>query len=196
VAVGSTSHETFAALAIEYCGLIETYEVLSPEQILHEGHRLIPQLYVAALGLPDVATDTGGYGTEEDEPEDGDDDLQTPPAYTEDPNTISTEAWMALWRAIGAKLGDRKFYREMFAPYDLAEEEPVVGDLADDFADIYRDLLRGLSKWRANDPDGAAWEWQFHFAVHWGDHATSAMRALHALAFDYALGPPPLRSDV
>ena len=36
------------------------------------------------------------------------------------------------------------YYSEVFNPIPVPAEEPVVGDLADDIADIYGDIERGL----------------------------------------------------
>jgi hypothetical protein len=190
--------ERFAQLAAAYCVLIERASELPADTILHEAHWRLPELYSAALRLPDVWTlklDASESEEADDEEAEAEGPAEGVGAYTPDPDTISTEEWMRLWRALGAQLGDRTHYREMFAPYDFEDAEPVVGDLADDLADIYRDLLRGLAKWRRGEAEEAAWVWQFHFAAHWGEHTTSALRALHALAFDHDFGPPPLPSD-
>lgn len=69
-------------------------------------------------------------------------------------------------------------YSEIFSPHVL-QDEPVVGDLADDLVDIYRDLARGLQLHAAGLVDDALWEWGFNFQIHWGEHASSAIRALH-----------------
>lgn len=187
-----SSVEVFARLAADYCAFIENWEARSPEAILHEAHWRLPELYSAALRLPDVArVHLEGEAAEDDE-----EDLQEPVLpQSSETDALSAEEWMNRWRALGKHLGDRKFYREMFDPYDPSETEPVVGDLADDLLDVYRDLRRGSRLWDRGHHDQAAWEWQFHFAVHWGEHATSAIRALYALAFNRDLGPPPISSD-
>ncbi|WP_124542756.1 DUF5063 domain-containing protein [Piscinibacter terrae] len=69
-------------------------------------------------------------------------------------------------------------YSEIFSPL-VPQDEPVVGDLADDLVDIYRHLARGLQLHAAGLVDDALWEWGFNFQVHWGEHASSAIRALH-----------------
>lgn len=69
-------------------------------------------------------------------------------------------------------------YSEIFSPL-VPPEEPVVGDLADDLTDIYRDLAVGLHLHEGGDIDDALWEWGFKFQIHWGKHASSAIRALH-----------------
>jgi hypothetical protein len=74
---------------------------------------------------------------------------------------------------------DKDFYWEVFDPYDHDDNQPVAGSLADDALDVYRDIRRGLALWDASRTRNAIWEWRFHFDVHWGDHATDALRALH-----------------
>lgn len=69
-------------------------------------------------------------------------------------------------------------YSEIFSPL-VPQEEPVVGDLADDLVDIYRDLAMGLELYECGKIDDALWEWGFKFQAHWGEHASSAIRALH-----------------
>ena len=70
-------------------------------------------------------------------------------------------------------------YSEIFGPLVLPPEEPVVGDLADDLVDIYRDVLAGLSLYEVGSVEDAIWHWGFNFQIHWGEHASSAIRALH-----------------
>jgi hypothetical protein len=101
-------------------------------------------------------------------------------------------SWRELRDQLQADLGARDYYVEMFAPYELAGQEPVVGSLSDDLADIYADLIRGILAWEAGDPTAAVWAWGFHFGHHWGEHATGALRALHALRDGYEYGEPDL----
>ena len=57
--------------------------------------------------------------------------------------------------------------------------ESIVGVLADDLADIFGEVDRGLRWLEAGHPAEAVWEWGFGVVCHWGKHATSAVRALH-----------------
>jgi hypothetical protein len=68
-------------------------------------------------------------------------------------------------------------YWEVFDPFEC--NEPVAGSLSDDILDMDRDVSRGLALWDAGAEDAAVWEWRFSFEVHWGVHATSALRAIH-----------------
>ncbi len=75
-------------------------------------------------------------------------------------------------------------YSEIFSPH-VPQEEPMVGDLADDLVEMYRDLAVGLHLHDAGFVDDALWQWGFGFQTHWGEHASSAIRALHCyLAFE------------
>ncbi len=70
-------------------------------------------------------------------------------------------------------------YTEIFNPLSEPPESPVVGSLSDDLADIYGDVATGLRAYESGDRAGAVWEWSFNLQFHWGEHATSAIRALH-----------------
>ena len=70
-------------------------------------------------------------------------------------------------------------YGEIFSPLLMPPEPPVVGDLADDLVDTYRDVALGQSLYDAGRCDDAIWQWGSSFQTHWGQHTASAIRALH-----------------
>ena len=72
-----------------------------------------------------------------------------------------------------------QYYSVVFDPLEVPPSEAVVGDLADDLADIYRDLDYGHKLYEAGEHAEAAWQWRFSFN-HWGRHAMEGMRAIHA----------------
>jgi hypothetical protein len=197
--------ERFAVLAADYCDLLDVAETMSPVMLLHEVHRRLPLLYAAALQLPDVTLDTEGPPDfrDTDELEDDDDSDLAVTEPDENVGLISPEEWMRRFRALAKYIGKRNNYRSVFAPYELDNAASGFGNLADDLMDIYRDLQSGLLKWQRGERTEAAWEWQFHFGIHWGEHAISALRALYELSFSILLepplgpplGPPPVRSD-
>ena len=162
----------FRELAERYCLLIEHRDERTIEEFLRQMHVLLPELYAAALSLPNVE-ESGRPAPEE---------------------RVGVDVWRKLYDALGARLGGRNYYSEMFAPFDFSETAPVTGSLADDLVDIYLDLSRGLRLWRAGREHDAVWEWQFHFQFHWGEHATGALRALHALAYDHDWAEPNTES--
>lgn len=71
-------------------------------------------------------------------------------------------------------------YWEMYAPNTATPEEPAAGSLRDDIQDIYDDVARGLDLFDAGNRADALFEWGFGFRIHWGEHATGALHALHA----------------
>jgi hypothetical protein len=78
--------------------------------------------------------------------------------------------------------GDRDHYREVFDAYSA--DNALVGSLSDDMGDIYNELADGLAVFdgaRAARKTDATWAWRFGFHIHWGEHATSALRALYWL---------------
>ena len=78
-----------------------------------------------------------------------------------------------------------QYYSELFDPLPVpATEEAVIGDLADDIADIFSDVLKGLRYFDEGRMPDAAWEWAFGFQTHWGRHASGAIRTLHAYLAD------------
>lgn len=71
------------------------------------------------------------------------------------------------------------YYNAIVNPLVEPPETPVVMDLADDIADIYRDLSEGLALFDNGHTAAAQWELAFSFHGHWGRHAASAISALH-----------------
>ena len=71
------------------------------------------------------------------------------------------------------------FYRVVFDPHDLeADDEPVMGLLADDLADIYRDLAEGLDQARQGNLEAACFDWALGYRTHWARHAVHALTAI------------------
>lgn len=89
---------------------------------------------------------------------------------------IPDEEYQRIYKRLGAL--PFNYYSECFNPLAVPPEEPVVADLADDLADIWRDVRGGLLLYESGSPEGAAWYWSNHFSFHWGHHATAALYAL------------------
>ncbi len=107
---------------------------------------------------------------------------------------VSDEAWKAMYNALCSVLSEHAFYWAYFDPSEPkdSDDEVVVGDLADDLADIYRDLKPGVRAWesdRVRFATNILLQWREpSFSSHWGVHAVSAMRALHPLVYLRGLG--------
>jgi hypothetical protein len=93
------------------------------------------------------------------------------------------------WKSVAERFIPHAGYWMVFNPTDHESTEPVAGNLGDDVADIYMDVIRGLRAWNSKDPsrlDLAVWEWQFHFRIHWGYHALGALNTLHWIISEQA----------
>lgn len=129
----------------------------SGAKAVHDGLVRLTRLYIAALEMPTRQPTT-------DEP-----DLEH--------LNVSDDEWKAVL-AHAARLGF-DFYGSIFDPIPVPPQEPCVGSLADDIADIYRDVVTGLRMHRAGHSQEALHHWGFLFLHHWGNHATGAIRAMH-----------------
>jgi hypothetical protein len=174
--------EAFAPLARAFCQHLDDLSALVPEAFLGSAHVLLPQLYAAALALPPTGV-LFDPGTDEE-----DDDA--PLAHEPDLDRGSHEEWTARFHVLQGLIGDHDFYREIFDPYAPHSDTEVMGSLADDLLDIYRDLRSGLRKWDRGETGEALWEWRFNFEIHWGEHVTGALRALHVRASTHNLPWP------
>jgi Domain of unknown function (DUF5063) len=144
--------------AERYCSLIANAESLDRDEFVTAITRSLADLVSAALQLHVVVP------TDTDLPE-GPSDAQWRERYVAVEGVLSD--WCDYWTTMGA-FGD-------------AAAEAVNLPLADDLADIWRDLKPGLMGLEtAADPNDVIWHWRFTFFAHWGTHAVEAMRALHA----------------
>jgi Domain of unknown function (DUF5063) len=97
--------------------------------------------------------------------------------------------WKALYNRLSTLLREKRWYGYIDFETQLAHQaqEQLYGDLADDLADIYRDVKPGLRRWNITADEylgDIVWDWQFHFTSHWGeDHAVAALGYLHHLVF-------------
>ena len=100
---------------------------------------------------------------------------------------ISHEEWNQHFLRIGKRL-PFGYYKAVMEPFELDELEDPVGivDLADDLADIYRDLQEGFFAADAGDPQTACFESRQSLWIHWGEHAASAIQALHLWIRDHS----------
>ena len=157
----SATVKNFISAASAYCKLIEEPE----SQVSKFIPRLLASLgtlYVSALYLPETTVHESAS----------------------DPTARSKANSKNLLPALQAVLSEYDLYCLVFDPYK--DKEPVVGSLSDDLLDTYFDIKEGLILLAGDSTlalDAAIWEWRFAFHAHWGDHATNAIRALHALAF-------------
>lgn len=146
--------EQFRSAAERYCALVESMDELSRYEFLARINLALPELYAAAVRLPDRFVDG-----------------------PDPPDALShKEAWDTFER-VQSKLGDADAYRAVFDPWDQTEEAIAIS-LAGDVSSVYRDLKDVLADDRG---EHGAWDWREAFTTHWGRHATNALSAMHWL---------------
>ena len=91
---------------------------------------------------------------------------------------IAHEDWTTIYKRFGSL--PFNYYSECLDPLRVPAEEAVTADLADDLADIWRDIKPGLGLWSLGLRDAAAWQWRFHFEAHWAHHITAAIYVLQS----------------
>jgi hypothetical protein len=166
----------FRIAAYGYCKLLESQPV-DHEQWLRDVLLALSHLYATAHSLPDVSI--------EDDTRDVPDEMR-----------MNHAEWSALFQRIHGILGEQDFYWAYFDPTEPkhTKDEATCGSLADDLADIYRDVKPGLLAWETENDEYLAslvFDWkQSNFESHWGVHAVSAMRALHPLVYLRGLSDP------
>ncbi len=113
--------------------------------------RLLCDLYRRALDLPDVSGD-------------------------EDAPDIPEAEWQKIYKRF--QMLKPQSYSKLFDPCAIPPENEVIAcDLADDLADIWRDLKKGLILWDLGGVNAASRQWRVSFSSHWGRHVTGALQA-------------------
>jgi len=148
---GTDAIERFAAAATAFCVWAEADGGTHPRDEACQARRLLADLIVAAIDLPERSSDA-------------------------DAESIPDTEYRRIYRRFASL--PFNLYSKVFNPWQVPSEDAVIADLADDLADIWRDLTPGLSLYAAGNLDSAIWEWRFGFVTHWGHHATAALYAL------------------
>ncbi|MDM5180781.1 DUF5063 domain-containing protein [Massilia sp. DJPM01] len=143
---------TFVESVRAFCQWAEG-DLLPGDAQMSIARRHLAHLYAQALDLPQRECDWG-----------------------DDAAAISHEAWSAMFKRFGAL--PVNYYSECANPLDVPCGETMIGDLADDLADIWRDLKHGLPLFDGGAADAAVFHWREHFIIHWGSHAASALNVL------------------
>jgi len=158
--------QAFMSVAQRYCILLE-HPIRDRELWLADVLTTLASVYAAAPVLREFAA------VEHAEPR------QIDQAFR-----LTNDEWTSLYTHLKNTLGEQVRYAAHFNPIAAqASDEPAEGDLADDLADIYRDLKPGLTAWHTGDDaylEDVLHQWlEQGYVHHWGRHAVNAMRALH-----------------
>jgi hypothetical protein len=92
---------------------------------------------------------------------------------------IPSDAWHDLYESLSEYLGGRNTYWIVFCPYH--RDEGIRCSLADDLADVWRDVKEGLLVFRKGPlaaREHAIWMWRFGYHTHWAQHAAMALNPL------------------
>src|ERR1051325_4632797 len=152
----------FVSLATRYCVLLE-HPVRDRDAWLTDLHSTLAALYAAApvllqMEIPDEAKDL-------------------PQSFK-----LTNDEWTSLYTHLNATLGELANYAAFSNPVaaNPATDQPTTGDLADDLADIYRDIRPGLTAFNSGDDaylHHVLYDWlEMGYRHHWGPHATAALR--------------------
>lgn len=147
----------FRSAAESYVAVVETAEGRSSGELFVDVLQVLPPLYGAALRLPRLVAET--------------DEL---------PETrLTHEQWGEVFgRLVGVFGADDLYW--MVEPFEEGKREELAGSLADDLADVYRDVKEGLELIAAGASEReVVWQWRFNFWAHWGAHAVDALRIIH-----------------
>jgi hypothetical protein len=160
----------FRLIAQRFCSLVDSAVTLERTEFLVQVYRTLPELIGEAMRLP-----AEEFGDDED------DEQETSMYQSRAEIGMKHEEWSRLYRALKEKLGDWNLYWKVFNP--TKDNEAIHGSLADDIADIYRDLKNGINLKESDKvlPQDIIFEWRFGFYSHWGMHAIDALRTLHFL---------------
>ena len=160
----------FGVIARNFCSVVDSASSMDRTELLGRIYRILPKLIDEAISLPDV------------ELRDSDGQIEgtcTPAGSHIIPRQKELEDWDRLYKSLKDKLGDWDLYHQVFDPTE--DNEAIFGTLADDIADIYRDLKKGLNldEMPQPRPEDFIGEWRLLFYSHWGKHAMDALLTIH-----------------
>lgn len=161
-----TAVEALQSAAQAYCDAISSCNRIDKADFVRLIHLHLAAVHAGLVALPP---------SRDIHPEDA--------AVTSTPAFLSETAALALaYPSLVRQLGDHRYYREVFDPWELDDDRAMTGDLTDDLWDTFMGLRTGLDLWNRGRRDQALWQWRFGFESHWGEHVTGALRALYMLA--------------
>lgn len=171
----------FAVHARQFLALVATPGPIDRLVFCRELLRILPRLYAAALEVGDVR------------PIPYESDQSTWRKSVDEMYPVAPEEWEAIRARAEMIIQDRRHYRVQYDPTirDAVLDDAVVGDLADDMADIFRDVRPLLEAWDSGTaylPDlKAALGPISLFPTHWGVHVVHSLVGLHFIVFDYGV---------
>lgn len=151
----------FHSVATEFCDVVDSASSLDRATLLSRLYEVLPRLVHEGIELPTISL--------------SDDDTRNDARKTR----MKDAEWGQLYQLLKEKLGDWDLYWQVFDP--TKDSEAIRGSLADDIADIFRDVKEGLARQGVDSQRDAIWEWRCGYYSHWGQHAMDALRTIHFL---------------
>jgi hypothetical protein len=153
----------FSLVAAQFCRVVDSASSLDKLQLLSQIYEILPRLIHQGLMLPALSW--------------SDADIQKEIRRTR----MKEAEWGRLYQLLKEKLGEWNLYWQVFDP--TQDSEAIRGSLADDIADIYRDIQEGLN---LHNPELALQQdaicgWRLLYYSHWGQHAINALYTIHFL---------------
>jgi Domain of unknown function (DUF5063) len=157
--------DRFGSVADRFCSIVEAASSVKRTDLIVQLYRILPVLIAQAIALPEIKSDDGDESPNSREPSAN--------------VRLSDEQWRQLYEALKEKFADWNGYTQVFDP--TTDKEATFGSLADDVADIYRDLKEGLVLHQTHHGrvEDIIWEWRLLYYSHWGKHAIDALHAAH-----------------
>jgi hypothetical protein len=160
--------DRFAGVAQEFCSTVESASRIDRIRLLTDIYCVLPRLIYQAISLPSIGASEVDDPTPEKEQ-----------SLSQFRVRMTDDQWRDLYNLLKEKLRDWDLYWQVFDP--TTDKEAACGSLADDLADIYRDLKDGLvlNEKPLTGPEEAIWQWRLLYHDHWGKHAIDALLVTH-----------------
>lgn len=161
-----TAFREFRLVAAEFCDVVDSASSLDRVELLSRLYEILPRLIHQGAALPSLTSSDSADRKEVKQ------------------TRMKEAEWERLYQSLKEKLGEWNLYWQVFDP--TKDSEAIRGSLADDVADVYRDVKEGLD---CHNPDStlqgeAIWVWRVGYYSHWGKHAIDALRTIHFLLED------------
>jgi hypothetical protein len=154
----------FTKVAIEFCSFIEQTDAFEIKLWIDRAHRLLPELYLKAVSLPQLS-----------------------PAFEElNQRSVTEEDYNFVHQKILVRLGEFDAFEEVFDPNRLEAENSIGESISENISDIYQDVKDFIILLEDGSYEvmyEAIWEVRQSFEQYWGQKLTNTLRAIHFLNY-------------
>ena len=155
----------FTATSNAFCAALESVNDVDRKQFLAEMQKILPELYLKVLQLPEL----------ENIFEEGNEKF------------VTIDDWNSIHDSILLKLAHFDDYLEVFDKKMEESEEPISRSISEDLTDIYQDIKDFLMLYRIGTNElmnDAIWECRQNFETYWGQKLVNVLRAVHNLVYN------------